>query len=41
MPLPRLPADIILWVYNRDADLAWALLADAQREASKRDDDAA
>jgi hypothetical protein len=31
MPLPGLPADIILWVYNRDAELAWALLADAQR----------
>jgi hypothetical protein len=41
MPLPGLPADIILWVHNQDAELAWALLADAQREASKKDDDAA
>jgi hypothetical protein len=41
MPLPGLPADIILWVHNRDATLAWALLADAEREASGRNDDAA
>jgi hypothetical protein len=34
MPLPGLPADIILWVHNRDAELAWAILADAEREAS-------
>src|SRR3984893_4034383 len=27
MPLPGLPADIILWVHNADAELAWALLA--------------
>jgi hypothetical protein len=33
MPLPGLPADIILWVHNRDAELAWAVLADAEREA--------
>jgi hypothetical protein len=41
MPLPGLPADIILWVQNRDAKLAWALLADAEREATAKDDDAA
>jgi hypothetical protein len=35
MPLPGLPADIILWVHNADAELAWALLADAEREASR------
>jgi hypothetical protein len=35
MPLPGLPADIILWVRNRDAKLARALLADAEREARK------
>jgi hypothetical protein len=41
MPLPGLPADIILWVRNADAELAWALLADAEREASRRRDSAA
>src|ERR1700688_187164 len=41
MPLPGLPADIILWVHNADAELAWALLADAEREASRRRDNAA
>lgn len=40
-PLPGLPADIILWVNNRDAELAWALLADAEREASEKNNDAA
>lgn len=45
-PLPGLPADIILWVNRRDAELAWALLADVEREAKKtatpgREDDAA
>ena len=34
MPLPGLPVDIILWVNADDAKLAWALLADAEREAS-------
>src|SRR4030081_2086427 len=41
LPLPGLPADIILWVHNQDAKLAWALLADAERGASRKDDDAA
>jgi hypothetical protein len=41
MPLPGLPADIIMWVHNRDAVLAWALLADAERENSQKTDDAA
>lgn len=41
MPLPGLPADIILWVHNQDAELAWALLADAEREASEKNDDVA
>ncbi len=36
-PLPGLPADIILWVYNEDAKLAWALLADAERQLPKDD----
>jgi hypothetical protein len=41
MPLPGLPADLILWVSNRDAKLAWALLADAERDASKQNDNPA
>ena len=41
MPLPGLPSDIILWVHKRDAKLAWALLADAEREATAKDHDAA
>jgi hypothetical protein len=36
MVIPGLPADLILWVHNQDAELAWALLADAEREASKK-----
>ena len=39
MPLPGLPADIILWVHNAAAELAWALLA--EREASRKRDNAA
>jgi hypothetical protein len=35
MVLPGLPADLILWVHNEDAELAWALLADTEREASQ------
>ncbi len=38
MVLPGLPADMILWVHTKDARLAWALLADAEREASKSHD---
>jgi hypothetical protein len=38
MPLPGLPADIILWVHNRNAELAWALLADAEREAAHQEE---
>ena len=34
MPLPGLPADIIVWVHNRDVELAQAILADADHEAS-------
>jgi hypothetical protein len=30
------PADTILWVHNRDAELASALLADAERQASRK-----
>jgi len=42
MPLPGLPADMILWVHNGDAELAKALLADAEREPSNsKADDAA
>jgi hypothetical protein len=40
MPLPGLPADLILWVNADDAKLAWALLADAERQPP-RDDQAA
>jgi hypothetical protein len=40
MVLPGLPAEVILWVPREDAELAWALLADAERDASK-DNDAA
>jgi hypothetical protein len=40
-PLPGLPADMILWVHNRDATLAWALFSDAERDGSQKDDDAA
>lgn len=39
MVLPGLPADMILWVHNEDAELAWALLADAERQGSRKDDD--
>jgi hypothetical protein len=41
MVLPGLPADLILWVNTRDAELAWALLADLERDESRRDNDAA
>ena len=41
MVLPGFPAELILWVNNRDAELAWALLADTEREASRIDNDAA
>ncbi len=41
MVIPGLPTDLILWVHTGDAELAWALLADVEREASKRDPDAA
>ena len=37
MVLPGLPVDLILWVNTADADLAWALLADAEREASRKE----
>ena len=40
MLIPGLPADMILWVNARDADLARALLADAEREASTQHDEA-
>jgi hypothetical protein len=39
--LPGVPGEIILWVNNEDAELAWALLADADREASQHKGDAA
>ena len=41
MPLPGLPADIILWVNAKDAKEAWALLADTERESSQEGDQAA
>ena len=36
MVIPGLPSDLILWVNNPDAELAWALIADAEREASQK-----
>jgi hypothetical protein len=39
--LPGLPADLILWVKASDAKLAWALLADTERGAAKKRNDAA
>jgi molecular chaperone GrpE len=33
--LPGLPGKIILWTRAKDADLAWALLSDAERESSR------
>lgn len=41
MALPGLPADLILWVKASDAKLAWALLADTERSAAKKNNDAA
>ena len=41
MVMPGLPTDTILWVHNQDAELAWALLADTEREESNKDDDVA
>jgi hypothetical protein len=41
LPLPGLPADIILWVNAKDAKEAWALLADTERESSQKGDQAA
>ena len=41
MALPGLPADLILWVKNSDAKLAWALLADTEHDAVKKKNDAA
>ena len=32
--IPGLPTDLILWVDTRHAKQAWALLADAERQAS-------
>jgi hypothetical protein len=31
---PILPGKTILWVHKKDAEPAWALLADAERQAS-------
>jgi hypothetical protein len=41
MALPGLPADLILWVKTSDAKLAWALLADTERDAVNKKNDAA
>jgi hypothetical protein len=38
MPLPGLPADLILWVNANDAKLAWALLADTERQTDRKED---
>lgn len=39
--IPGLPADTILWVHTDDAKLGWALLADMEREARRKDNDVA
>lgn len=39
MVLPGLPGELILWTHTKDAELAWALLADAARHVRKNDDD--
>jgi hypothetical protein len=39
--LPGLASETILWVDNQNAELAWALLADTEREASGQGNDAA
>ena len=39
--IPGLPADTILWVHTDDAKLGWALLADMEREARRKDNDIA
>jgi hypothetical protein len=41
MLIPGLPAEVILWVHTYDAELAWALLADAEREASTKNNEEA
>jgi hypothetical protein len=41
MVIPGLPGDVILWVHNQDAQLAWALLADAERKAARKKSDVA
>jgi hypothetical protein len=41
MVIPGLPGITILWVHTDDAKLGWALLADREREASRRDNDVA
>ena len=41
MVMPGLPGEIILWTDTQDAELAWALLADAEREASSKNEHAA
>ncbi|MGH9640893.1 MAG: hypothetical protein ACRD3Q_00560 [Terriglobales bacterium] len=41
MVIPGLSADTILWAHNKDADLAWALLADTEREATRKENGAA
>jgi hypothetical protein len=34
MILPGLPGELILWTSAKDAELAWALLADAESETA-------
>lgn len=41
MVIPGLPAGMILWVHTQDAKLAWALLKDAEHEASTKHDETA
>lgn len=34
--IPGVPGEVILWTGTKDAQLAWALLADAELEAARK-----
>lgn len=34
--IPGVPGEVILWTRTQDAQLAWALLADTEREAVRK-----
>jgi hypothetical protein len=33
--IPGVPGEVILWTRTKDAQVAWALLADSEREAAR------